>query len=82
MTHSRFGFDRFEFDEALSVAAELAQDDKNALHQLEYEKCLWALYEIDIGSLVEGIGYLGDRHGGSLLGREKGVFDVRVRPPK
>ena len=55
VTHARFGFERSEFDEAVSVATEFAHHDSNALHHLEYEKCLWALYENDIGSLVEAV---------------------------
>ncbi len=55
VTHARFGFDPNEFDEALDVATGFAQHDRNALHHLEYEKCLWALYETDAGSLVEAL---------------------------
>ena len=55
VTHARFGFDRSEFDEAVRVATGFAQHDVNALHGLQYEKCLWELYENDIGSLVEAL---------------------------
>ena len=55
VTHARFGFDRNEFDEAIRVATGFAQHDRNARHYLEYEKCLWALYETDNGSLVEAL---------------------------
>ena len=52
-THARLGFSRAEFDEAARVASQFAEHDRNARHYLEYERCLWALYEIDIGSLIE-----------------------------
>ena len=55
VTHARFRFDRCEFDEAVRVATEFAQHDGNALHALEYEKCLWALYGNDIGALVDAL---------------------------
>lgn len=55
VTHARFGFNRNEFDEAVRIATGFAQHDRNALHHLEYEKCLWALYETDTGSLVEAL---------------------------
>ena len=55
VTHARFGFDRDEFDDAVRVATGFAQHDRNAFHDLEYEKCLWALYQTDAGSLVEAL---------------------------
>ena len=55
VTHARFGFDRHAFDDAVRVATEFAQYDANALHALQYEKCLWALYENDIGALVQAL---------------------------
>ena len=55
VTHARFGFDQSKFDEAVRVATEFAQHDANALHGLQYEKCLWNLYECDIGSLIEAL---------------------------
>ena len=55
VTHARFRFDRREFDEAVRVVTEFAQHDGNALHALEYEKCLWALYDNDIGALVDAL---------------------------
>lgn len=55
VTHARFGFDRSEFDEAMNVATDFAQHDRSALHHLQYERCLWALYDSDIDSLVEAL---------------------------
>ena len=55
VTDARLKFDRPEFDEAVRVATEFTQHDSNALHNLEYEKCLWALYENDIGGLSEAL---------------------------
>ena len=53
VTHARFRFNRCEFDDAVRIASEFAQHDANALHALEYEKCLWALYDCDLGALAE-----------------------------
>ena len=55
VTHARFAFDRCRFDEAARVATEFAQHDANVLHRLQYEKCLWSVYESDIGSLVDAL---------------------------
>ena len=53
VTDARLQFDREKFDEAIRVATEFAQHDSNTLHNLEYEKCLWALYQNDIDGLSE-----------------------------
>ena len=55
VTHARFEFNRSRFDEAVRVATEFAQHDRDALHALQHERCLWTLYESDIGSLVEAL---------------------------
>ena len=55
VTHARYRFDSCRFDDAVRVANEFAQHDANALHALEYEKCLWALYDCDIGTLVDAL---------------------------
>ncbi len=55
VTHARLGFKRSEFDEAVRVATEFAQHDVNAHHAVQHEKCLWAVYENDVGSLVEAL---------------------------
>ena len=55
VTHARFGFDQSQFDKAVRVATEFAQHDTNALHGLQYEKCLWNLYESDNASLIEAL---------------------------
>ena len=55
VTDARLQFDRPKFDEAMRVATEFTQHDSNAFHNLEYEKCLWALYENDIDGLSEAL---------------------------
>ena len=55
VTHTRLLFDRSEFEDAVRVANVFAQHDVNALHALEYEKCLWALYDCDMGALAEAL---------------------------
>ena len=55
VTYARFHFDRNEFEDAVSLANVFAQHDVNALHALEYEKCLWALYDCDMGGLAEAL---------------------------
>ena len=53
VTHARLQFDRPNFDEAMRVATEFTQHDTNALQNLQYERCLWAVYENDIDGLSE-----------------------------
>ena len=55
VTHARFRFDQCGFEDAVRMASEFAQHDVNAVHALEYEKCLWALYDCDMGRLVEAL---------------------------
>lgn len=51
VTSARLKFDQVDFEAAVAVAIKLAQNYKNALHRLKYEKCLWALYQSDTGLL-------------------------------
>ena len=50
-TAARFRFDREAFEQALDALEPFQREDTDLHHRILYEKCLWSVYDCDLGTL-------------------------------